>query len=115
MDHIIVGTTSKQGHKYILTVVDKFSLKVWFLPVKSLEAVEVFKTLFTHIFSQFFFPRYIYTDLSSSFNNDLDRLLCTAIGIQHKFTLPYSKGHTGAAEVKNKVVESSKNISLTTI
>jgi hypothetical protein len=106
MDHIVVGITSKQGYKYILTITDKFSLKVWFLPVKSLEATEVFKVLFTHIFSQFFFPRFIYSDQSSSFNNELDKLLCTSLGIQHHFTLPYSKGHTGSVEVRNKVVES---------
>ncbi len=35
IDHIIVGSTSTNGYNYILTVVDKFSLKNWFLPVKT--------------------------------------------------------------------------------
>src|SRR5215471_15869728 len=42
MDHIIVNVESKNGFKYILVVVDKFSKKSWFLPSKTLTAIETF-------------------------------------------------------------------------
>ena len=105
MDHIIVNVKSNNNFNYILVVTDVFSRKSWFLPSVTLESTEVFKLLFIHIFSQFFFPKNIYSDLSKSFNNELDQLICEATGIKHSYTLPYTKGHTAAVENRNKVVE----------
>ena len=105
IDHIVIKVKSLNDYNYILVVTDKFSKKSWFLPCKTLSATETFKLLFIHVFSQFFFPKYIYSDLSSAFNNQLDELICRTTGMQHKYTLPYSKGHTGAVENRNKVVE----------
>ena len=105
MDHIIVNNKSKNNFNYILVVTDVFSRKSWFLPSITLEATEVFKLLFIHIFSQFFFPKNIYSDLSKTFNNELDQLICQATNIKHSYTLPYTKGHTASVENRNKVVE----------
>ena len=80
-------------------------MTTWFLPSVTLEATEVYKLLFIHIFSQFFFPKNIYSDLSKTFNNELDQLICQATNIKHSYTLPYTKGHTASVENRNKVVE----------
>jgi hypothetical protein len=105
MDHIIVNVKSNNNYNYILVVTDVFSRKSWFLPSITLEAKEVFKLLFIHVFSPFFFPKNLYSDLSKSFNNELDQLICEATGIKHSYTLPYTKGHTATVENRNKVVE----------
>ena len=104
LDHIIVDTPS-QGYNYILCVTDVFSRKSWFLPTKTLEAREAYSLLFTHVFSPFHFPKFLYSDLGSAFDNELDELICTATGIKHRYTLPRSKGHTAAVENRNKVAE----------
>ena len=72
IDHITINVLSKNGFKYILVVTDKFSRKSWFLPCKTLTATETFNLLFNHVFSQFFFPKFIFTDNGTEFNNELD-------------------------------------------
>ena len=75
IDHVTVNVTSKNGFKYILVVTDKFSRKCWFLPCKTMTATETFQLLFNHVFSQFFFPKQIFTDMGTEFNNELDELI----------------------------------------
>ena len=104
MDHIIVDIESK-GYRYILVVTDVFSRKTWFLPAKTLSASETYLLLFNHVFSPFNFPKFLYSDLGSSFENELDSLICKATGMSHRYTLPRSKGHTASVENRNKVVE----------
>lgn len=104
LDHIIVNVPSS-SFNYILCVTDVFSRKAWFIPCKTLEAKETYSLLFIHVFSPFHFPKFIYTDLGSSFCNELDALICQATHMQHRYTLPRSKGHTATVENRNKLAE----------
>jgi hypothetical protein len=108
VDHIVVNTFSKDPnvYKYILVVTDSFSKKAWFLPTKSLGAVEAFDLLFTHIFSQFFFPKHFLSDLGAAFDSDFSALLIKATNISHRFALPDQKGTTGQVENRNRLAES---------
>jgi len=104
-DIIEISITSKNNFVGILTVTDVFTRKSWFLPIKDFTAKEVYQVLFRNVFSSFFFPKFIYSDQGSAFISELNDLLCKAVGITREYTLPYSKGHTGAVENRNRVVE----------
>lgn len=108
VDHIVVNTTSQDPNtfKYILVCTDTFSKKAWFLPTKTLTALEAFNILFIHVFSPFFFPKHFYSDLGSAFDSDLSTLLTKATNISHKFALPNHKGTTGQVENRNRLAES---------
>ena len=107
VDHIIVNSVPKKDdYNYILVVTDVFSKKSWFLPSKTLSAVETFELLFIHVFSPFFFPKHFQSDLGSAFDNELSSLLVKATKISHKFALPNQKGTTGQVENRNKLAES---------
>jgi predicted aspartyl protease len=105
MDHIVVGVEGEGGYNYILTVTDVFSGKTWFLPSKTMEALETYRLLFDNVFSVFRFPKYLYSDNSSSFNNEIDNLISAATGMKHEYARTNSIGHTGSVENRNKVVE----------
>ena len=108
VDHIVVNTTSKDPltFKYILVCTDSFSKKAWFLPSRTLGALEAFELLFTHIFSPFLFPKHFHSDLGSAFDSDLSALLIQATNIIHRFALPNQKGTTGQVENRNRLAES---------
>ncbi len=105
MDYIDVTVESDDGYKYILCVCDVFSGKVWYLPSKTRKADEAYILLFTHIFSPFFFPRFLYSDVEASLSSELNNLICKATGIRREYTRPGSIGHTGQVENKNKILE----------
>jgi hypothetical protein len=108
VDHIVVNTHSKDPniYKYILVCTDTFSKKSWFIPTKSLTAIEAYDALLIHIFSPFFFPKHFLSDLGSAFDNDLSSLLIKGTNISHKFALPNHKGATGQVENRNRLAES---------
>ncbi len=105
MDYIDVTVESEEGYKYVLCVCDVFSGKVWYLPAKSRKADEAYFLLFNNIFSPFFFPKFLYSDLEASLSGELNDLICKATGIKREYTRPGSVGHTGHVENKNKVLE----------
>jgi hypothetical protein len=114
MDHIIVNVPSKSnqckscqqpGYSYILVVTDCFSKKVWFLPTRTLGAIEAFDQLHKYIFSSYRFPKFVGSDLGSAFDNDLSEILSKATNVKRRFTLPASKGASGQVENRNKVAE----------
>ena len=90
VDHIVSVVEGEGGYNYILVVTDLFTGKSWFLPAKNTTALHTYKLLFEHIFSPFFFPKYIYSDLGTSFNNELDKIICKATGMSHQYTRPNS-------------------------
>ncbi len=104
VDHMEVGVESN-GFNYILTVVDVYSSKVWFLPTKTQGAVETAEQLLMHVLGPNRFCKRILTDHGTAFENELMNALCQVTGIQHDYNLPRTtnKGSTGAAEVKNKL------------
>jgi hypothetical protein len=104
MDHIEMIIPS-QDYRYILTVVDLFSKKVWFLPTKSVTALETYQVLWEQVFAPNRFPKHIISDKGTAFDNELFALLCQLTGTKHDFNLPgdKEKGSTGAVENKNKL------------
>lgn len=105
MDYVVVSVESNEGYRYVLCVSDVCSGKVWYLPTKTRRADEAFHVLFLHVFSPFFYPRFIYTDLESAMRGELNSLICEATGIKHEYTRANSIGHTGQVENRNRVVE----------
>ena len=64
------NTTSKNS-THVLTVVDHFTRKRWFLPVPSTSAKDTILALQNFVFSPFEFPRKLITDRGSAFTSQL--------------------------------------------
>jgi hypothetical protein len=105
VDHMEVGVTSNE-YLYILSVVDVFSKRVWWIPAKTQTAQETIQLLLDHVFYPNDFCQYFITDHGGAFENELMERLCIAADIAHEFNLPNRKikGATGLVENKNKLV-----------
>jgi hypothetical protein len=73
IDHCGPFNTTSKNNVYVLTVVDHFTRKRWFLPVPSTSAEDTFYALQNFIFSPFEFPKKLLTDRGSAFTSQLDR------------------------------------------
>jgi hypothetical protein len=105
VDHIEVNVNSN-GFKYILSIVDVFSSKVWWLPARTTSATETMELLMNYIFLPQDFCDYFLTDHGTSFDNALNDMICKAANITKNYNLANKKEHkgtTGAVENKNKL------------
>jgi hypothetical protein len=112
IDHIGPLPETESGNQYILSVVDLFSKKKWFLPAKDLKAQTTFDLLYQHVFSPFWVPKKILSVQHGSFNADLSKKLCDLLGVQHEFAIPQLKysdsRHSqtmGGVERANRTIE----------
>jgi hypothetical protein len=106
MDHVIVDVETPEGYKYILSVQDVCSRKLWLFAVKTLTAEETFIILLEQMFYVDDFPDYFISDMGGAFDSALSKLICSAANISHEFNLPNrnTKGATGQLENKHRTV-----------
>lgn len=104
VDHMEMKVPSN-GNYYILTVVDIFTKKVWFIPSKTTSAAETFELLLAHVFTPNRFCKKFISDRGSAFVNELVNYLGKATGIVFEYNLPrqVEKGATAAVENKNRL------------
>jgi hypothetical protein len=104
VDHC--GPFSKTDRKnlYILTVVDHFTRKRWFIPVPDVSAETSLNALIG-IFANFEFPQTILSDQGSGFTSlkadDFSKLIPYKI----KFALTDQHNTVGSAEISNQIIE----------
>ena len=103
-----VGPLSKTstGHRYILTLVDKFTKWVEAIPTKDCTAETAAKALL-QVFYNIGFPQTIVSDRGRSFENNLITQLCKTLGIQKKRTSSYRPAANGACERTHKILMAS--------
>ncbi|MBA3284180.1 MAG: DDE-type integrase/transposase/recombinase, partial [Nitrosopumilus sp.] len=105
MDHCGPFPLTQRGNQYCLTIIDHFSRKRWFIPVKSTDANEVFESLLTHIIGPFETPQTILTDMGSAFTSIIAKEITKMTGIEPTFSLPGAKDTMGSVERSNQVME----------
>jgi hypothetical protein len=105
LDHCEL-TLTPRGNKYVLTVVDLFTRKKWFIPAKTVTAPESFQLLCEHVCSSFRFPGNIITDQGSAFNSQLAAAFNNLLKIKHVMVLANDEHEgIGAAERGNRSIE----------
>jgi IS30 family transposase len=92
-----------EGTKFILTVVDYYSRKVWLRPLKSQTAVNVLNQLINIVAETKTFPKILVCDNGGEFKGETLAWM-KEHNIQVINTLSYSPESNGLTELKNKLV-----------
>jgi len=88
---------SRNGHKYILTLVDMATRYPEAQPLRNIEASTVADALMD-IFSRVGVPKEILSDRGTQFTSNLMKELCNIVGISQLFTTPYHPAANGLVE-----------------
>ena len=91
------------GNKFIIVFIDCFSRYVSLYPVPDTTGLNYAKALIKYL-GHHPCPSQLVTDNGTQFKNELTEALNTLLGINHKFTFPYSKEENGLVERVNKEV-----------
>ena len=103
IDYIHNLTKDQQGHEHILVVIDCFTRFVELYPTTALTAEETADHLLKYV-GRYGPPIQILSDNGSHFVNGTVTALLHYMGIDHQFTIAYSKEENGIVERANKEV-----------
>ena len=96
---------SSEGYRYLVVAIDYHSKYTFARPLKSKTAAEIAAFLFEDIFCMCGFVRYMITDNGGEFRNqEVAQLLGKKLGIQQRFTAPYSPQTNGLVERANGII-----------
>uniref|UniRef100_A0A146MG21 RNA-directed DNA polymerase n=3 Tax=Lygus hesperus TaxID=30085 RepID=A0A146MG21_LYGHE len=88
---------TKEGHKYILTIIDQFSRYVQFYPMRSQTAEEVAHNLVRHM-ARFGTSKRMLSDQGKNFTSELIRHLCEFFQVDKLQTTAYHPAGNGRCE-----------------
>ena len=104
----VTGLPVSQGHDTILTVVDRFSKAVHFIPLPKLpSALETAELLVQHVIRPHGIPRDIVSDRGPQFVSRVWQAFCRGIGATVSLTSGYHPQSNGQAERANQALEAS--------
>ena len=95
---------SKQGHEYILTMIDVRTRFLIAVPLRNKKAKTVAQALFERIISQYGAPETIVSDQGSEFVNSIWQCLMDDWSIHHLTTASYSPASNGVCERVNGTI-----------
>lgn len=107
MDILGPLTTTKEGFKYILLVVDSCTGWVEGFPLASQDAETIANTLFSQIISRYGAPHSITSDRGANFLSAIVQALCELFSITRHKTSAYHPASNGRVEVMNSVIAKS--------
>lgn len=108
MDHIgpFREANTKEKEKYVLSVVDLFTKKRWYIAAKGTTAQETYELLVKYVITLFDLPQRLFTDRGTEFDNALSSAFSQLTGIQHSFAVPNPRHESlGAVERSNRTCE----------
>jgi len=89
---------SRQGHIYLLTVMDHFSKWADAIPIRNHTAVTVAHVLFDRVFVYMGMPKFLLSDCGAEFESSLFQELCKRMDIHKIRTTPYRPSTNGIVE-----------------
>jgi len=102
----LIGTSSLGGKKYILVIVDDYSLYTWVLLWEKSNAFEAAQQLFKKIqIEQNCHIMRIRSNHGKEFENARFEEHCHSYGIQQEFSSPITPQQNGVVERKNRVLQ----------
>uniref|UniRef100_H3B3F5 Integrase catalytic domain-containing protein n=1 Tax=Latimeria chalumnae TaxID=7897 RepID=H3B3F5_LATCH len=93
---------AKGGYKHILVVVDMFMRWIEAFPTRRNDAFTTAKILWEQVFTRWGFPR----DNGSHFIAEVMKIMCSMLGIQQAFHIPYRPQSSGIVERFNRTIMS---------
>uniref|UniRef100_A0A3P9L311 Gypsy retrotransposon integrase-like protein 1 n=1 Tax=Oryzias latipes TaxID=8090 RepID=A0A3P9L311_ORYLA len=104
----VTGLPPSQGHTVILTVIDRFSKAVHFIPLPQLpSASETADILVHHVFRYHGIPSDIVSDRGPQFTSQVWRSFCSALGATVSLSSGYHPQSNGQAERANQELEAA--------
>ena len=96
--------TSRQGNKYVLSMVDQFSKWVELAAVPDQTAEVIAQHFLTRVITTFGCPLEVHTDQGRNFTSNLFKALCDLLQIAKTCTTPYRPSSNGQVESYNRVI-----------
>ena len=103
MDFLKLSKT-KDGYQYLFIMVDSFTKWVEAFPMRSQEASEVAKIIFSEIFARYGAPRVLVSDRGKSFMSTLVLSLCEVFNVTRHHTSSYHPQTNGLVERTNSTL-----------
>lgn len=104
----ITGLPPSEGNTTILTIVDRFSKMVHFIPLSKLpSALETASLLTQHVFRLHGIPQDIVSDRGPQFSSQVWRAFCRALGASASLSSGYHPQTNGQTERVNQDLESA--------
>ena len=97
--------TSTSGNKHILTIIDHLTGWPEAFPIPDKSADTIVTTLINHYLPVYMCPRYILSDNSTEFKNNLMDQVLQQLGIDRIFSAPYHPQSNGKLEVFHKYLK----------
>uniref|UniRef100_H3BG99 Gypsy retrotransposon integrase-like protein 1 n=1 Tax=Latimeria chalumnae TaxID=7897 RepID=H3BG99_LATCH len=110
IDYIGPLPPAKGGYKHILVVVDIFTRWVEAFPTRRNDAFTTAKVLWEQIFTWWGFPRRIESDNGTHFTAEVMQAMCSMLGIQQAFHIPYHPQSSGMVERFSRTIKSETMI-----
>jgi hypothetical protein len=104
LDHVGPFPKTKKGNTHVLSVIDHFTRKRWFIGVPSTNAEDTFEA-FLNICAQFEFPSIILTDRGPAFTSKLAEEFTKLTNITPTFALTNQHNTVGSVERSNLIME----------
>jgi transposase InsO family protein len=94
-------STTENGNKYVLTMVDHFSRYVYLYPIPNKETETVTRAMIRHCIT-YGPPTYLISDLGSEFISALWKRVCENLSIRMNYTTAYRPRSNGLTENRNR-------------
>ena len=104
MDILGPLTTSTEGYKYILLIVDSFSKWPEAFPLKTQDSKEIGRVLFKEYFCRYGAPHTIVTDRGQNFMSKLVSAICEIFQVTRHYTSSYHPQTNATCERMNSTV-----------
>lgn len=104
MDILGPLTTSTEGYKYILLIVDSFSKFPEAFPLKTQDSKEIANVLFSEIFARYGAPKVIVSDRGQNFLSKLVTAVCEIFQVTRHFTSSYHPQTNSTCERMNSTI-----------
>jgi hypothetical protein len=104
LDHCGPFPKTTNNNNYVLTIIDHFTRKRWYIPTKTTNAEETFQALLT-VCTSFDFPSIILTDQGAAFTSKLAEEITKMTNITPTFSQTGQHDTTGSVERSNLIME----------
>jgi transposase InsO family protein len=96
---------TRNGHKYVLGIIDHFSKFIVLVPLRRVDATTVAEAIWKEWITKFGCPQILFSDSGKVFGSELISELCKECNIRNMFSAPYHQQANGLIERLFKTIK----------